>query len=244
MIVGGGFAGSAAARTLAGQAVEVTLVDQHNFHTFQPLLYQVATAGLSPLTSPTGAHHRPPRPQHRLPPRPAGRSTWRAARWPSPTGRRCPTTTWWWRAAPPPGTSASPAPPRTPTPHTLSDAAGCATTCSTTLEAADTQPQDYDDGAPTFVVVGGGATGVETAALVELLDVLGAQGPVRIDPRRTRVVLLDAGDPPARHVPREGARYAEDMLRTRGRGAPAQRGRGGDAAGMRLEGVSGCRPRP
>jgi NADH dehydrogenase len=48
VIVGGGFAGLAAARGLARAPVEVTLVDRTNYHLFQPLLYQVATAGLSP----------------------------------------------------------------------------------------------------------------------------------------------------------------------------------------------------
>lgn len=48
VVVGGGFAGLAAARALAGVAVDVVLVDRHNHHVFQPLLYQVATAGLSP----------------------------------------------------------------------------------------------------------------------------------------------------------------------------------------------------
>jgi len=47
-VIGCGFAGLAAARQLAGGPVEVTLIDQHNFHTFLPLLYQVATAGLDP----------------------------------------------------------------------------------------------------------------------------------------------------------------------------------------------------
>lgn len=48
LIVGGGFAGLAAARALRAAAVRVTVVDRHNHHVFQPLLYQVATAGLSP----------------------------------------------------------------------------------------------------------------------------------------------------------------------------------------------------
>jgi NADH dehydrogenase len=47
-IVGGGFAGLAAAKALAGAPVDVTLVDRRNHHVFQPLLYQVATASLSP----------------------------------------------------------------------------------------------------------------------------------------------------------------------------------------------------
>ena len=48
VIIGGGFAGLAAARRLARVPCEVTIVDRHNHHVFQPLLYQVATAGLSP----------------------------------------------------------------------------------------------------------------------------------------------------------------------------------------------------
>ncbi len=48
VIVGAGFGGLTAARTLARYPVQITLVDRQNFHTFQPLLYQVATAGLSP----------------------------------------------------------------------------------------------------------------------------------------------------------------------------------------------------
>ncbi|MCM2334861.1 MAG: FAD-dependent oxidoreductase, partial [Anaeromyxobacteraceae bacterium] len=48
VIVGGGFGGIWAARTLAGAPVRVTLVDRRNHHLFQPLLYQVATAALNP----------------------------------------------------------------------------------------------------------------------------------------------------------------------------------------------------
>src|SRR5262245_10791092 len=48
VIVGGGFGGLYAARALRGSNVQVTLVDRRNHHLFQPLLYQVATAALSP----------------------------------------------------------------------------------------------------------------------------------------------------------------------------------------------------
>lgn len=48
VIIGGGFAGLYAARRLARQGVRITVVDRQNHHVFQPLLYQVATAGLSP----------------------------------------------------------------------------------------------------------------------------------------------------------------------------------------------------
>jgi NADH dehydrogenase len=48
LIAGAGFGGLSAARALDGADARVTLVDRHNYHLFQPLLYQVATAGLSP----------------------------------------------------------------------------------------------------------------------------------------------------------------------------------------------------
>jgi NADH dehydrogenase len=47
IVVGGGFGGLYAARELARQPLRVTVIDRHNYHLFQPLLYQVATAGLS-----------------------------------------------------------------------------------------------------------------------------------------------------------------------------------------------------
>src|SRR5208282_5248842 len=54
VIVGAGFGGLTAARRIARLPVQVTVVDRRNHHTFQPLLYQVATAGLSPgeITAP------------------------------------------------------------------------------------------------------------------------------------------------------------------------------------------------
>ncbi|MGH7657722.1 MAG: NAD(P)/FAD-dependent oxidoreductase, partial [Gemmatimonadales bacterium] len=48
VIVGGGFAGIYAARGLARSPVDITLIDRSNHHLFQPMLYQVATAALSP----------------------------------------------------------------------------------------------------------------------------------------------------------------------------------------------------
>jgi NADH dehydrogenase len=54
VIIGGGFGGMNAARGLGGAPVRVTLIDRRNFHLFQPLLYQVASGGLSPgdITAP------------------------------------------------------------------------------------------------------------------------------------------------------------------------------------------------
>jgi choline dehydrogenase-like flavoprotein len=48
VIVGAGFAGLSLARTLGGTPLRVTVIDRRNYHLFQPLLYQIATAALSP----------------------------------------------------------------------------------------------------------------------------------------------------------------------------------------------------
>ncbi|MBN8147815.1 FAD-dependent oxidoreductase, partial [Vibrio vulnificus] len=46
VIIGGGFGGLALAKKLKNKNFQVVLLDKHNYHTFQPLLYQVATGGL------------------------------------------------------------------------------------------------------------------------------------------------------------------------------------------------------
>lgn len=48
VIVGGGFAGINMAKKLRGENIQLVLIDRHNYHTFQPLLYQVSTGGLEP----------------------------------------------------------------------------------------------------------------------------------------------------------------------------------------------------
>ena len=48
VIIGGGFAGVSLVKTLANKNAQVVLLDKHNYHTFQPLLYQVSSAGLEP----------------------------------------------------------------------------------------------------------------------------------------------------------------------------------------------------
>ena len=47
VIVGGGFAGTELAKKLSKASLQVVLIDKNNYYTFQPLLYQVATAGLN-----------------------------------------------------------------------------------------------------------------------------------------------------------------------------------------------------
>ena len=48
VIIGGGFAGINLAKTIANKNFQVVLIDKHNYHTFQPLLYQVSSSGLEP----------------------------------------------------------------------------------------------------------------------------------------------------------------------------------------------------
>ena len=99
VIVGAGFGGLNAAHGLAGADADVTVIDRRNYHLFQPLLYQVATAGLSPaqIASPIRAILRNAANVHVL----LGKvtaSTGSAASSRSRTARS-PTTTWCWRPA-------------------------------------------------------------------------------------------------------------------------------------------------
>jgi len=48
VVIGGGFGGISLIKKLKGEKVQIVLIDRHNYHTFQPLLYQVSTAGLEP----------------------------------------------------------------------------------------------------------------------------------------------------------------------------------------------------
>ncbi len=50
VIIGAGFAGLKAAKGLKGEKVKITILDRNNYHLFQPLLYQVATATIAPDT--------------------------------------------------------------------------------------------------------------------------------------------------------------------------------------------------
>ena len=85
LILGGGFAGVGAAKALKDADVEVVLIDKHDYHTFQPLLYQVATALLETPRSDT--RYATCSTRNRTSPftrRPSPRSTWTSARCSSP----------------------------------------------------------------------------------------------------------------------------------------------------------------
>jgi NADH:ubiquinone reductase (H+-translocating) len=219
VVVGAGFAGLNAARHLQGAPVEVTIVDHHNFHTFQPLLYQVATAGLEPadVAYPVRAIF---------------------GREPSVTfrhGRALSVELDARRLALADGTTldydylvvatgattgflgVDGAARHTLPLYTLADARRLRNRVLASLEAADAHPEDFDGGAPTFVVVGGGPTGVEMAgALLELLDLSIRRDRLRIDPRRTSVILLEAGPRLLGGFDERAGAYARETLVARG----------------------------
>ena len=60
VIIGAGFGGLFAAKTLSGHPIDVLLIDRDNYHTFTPLLYQVATSALDPseIAHPIRRHFR------------------------------------------------------------------------------------------------------------------------------------------------------------------------------------------
>jgi NADH dehydrogenase len=224
VIVGAGFAGLAAARRLAGSQSEVYVLDQNNFHTFQPLLYEVATAGLDPadVAYPVRTIIRKADDLHFV--------HGRASR--IDLDGRCVeiedgASLGYDHLLVATGASVAffgvPGAAEHALPlYTLDGARRVRNEVLTALEQAERAPS----GAAAIVVVGGGPTGVETAgALSELIDIVVRHDRVRLDPRRSHVVLLDA-----RHrllagfTPRAGL-YAEQMLRSRRRRSPARRGR-------------------
>lgn len=194
VIVGMGHAGMACAQALRRAPVDVLVVDRHNYHTFQPLLYQVATAGLDVenITQPA---------RHIL--RTQANADFRLAEVTGlDTSARCLTTAD--GDAIPFDTLVLAAGATTATfgvvgaDHhafplkSATDAVRLRSHVLERFEAASADPPLVDAGALTVAIVGGGATGVETAgALVELFDRVLAKDFPRLDVSRARVVLVE-----------------------------------------------------
>ncbi len=196
VIVGGGFGGLSAARALAHADVRVTLFDRRNHHVFQPLLYQVATAGLSPgdIASPIRwilrrqrnvrvllgdiATVDPARKRLRL--SDGGEEVFDALIVASGASHAYFGHDEWQKSAP--GLK------------TLEDGLEIRRRVLLAFEEAE---RETDPGARarllTFVIVGGGPTGVELAgALTELARNMRREFRT-VDPREARVMLLEAG---------------------------------------------------
>jgi NADH:ubiquinone reductase (H+-translocating) len=195
IIVGAGFGGLTAAKALAGKPFDITVIDQHNYHLFQPLLYQVATAGLSPaeIASPIRGILSREQNVNVMLGKVSGVDT--AQREVLAEGRRIPYDTlilatgaqhayfghddW---AAHAPGLK------------TIDDATYIRRRILLAFEKAETEP-DVAERARllNFVVIGGGPTGVEmVGAIAELANRALAADFRSIDPRAARIILVEA----------------------------------------------------
>jgi NADH:quinone reductase (non-electrogenic) len=196
VIIGAGFGGLSAAKDLAGKPFDVTLIDQHNYHLFQPLLYQVATAGLAPsdIAAPirgilSHAHN-----VNVVLAQVSGVDI--EGRAVIAEGRRIPfddliVATGARHAYFGHDNWASYAPGL----KTLDDATYLRRRILLAFEKAETEPDpDERRRLLNFVVVGGGPTGVEMAGAIAELSMRALAADFRsIDPREARIVLVEAG---------------------------------------------------
>jgi NADH dehydrogenase len=224
VVVGAGFGGIEVARHLADRPVDLTLVDRNNFHTFQPLLYQVATAGLNAADV---AH--------------VVRGLFQGQR--NLRFRQATVSGVDWSAR----QVLLEGQPPLPFDHlvlaggaavthfgipgaaehgfalyTLPDAVRLRNHVIERFEAAATRAASGggtggDDGGLTFVVVGGGPTGVETAgALAELFAMVFRKDYPELDVSRARIVLVEVQDHLLGPFSPRSRKHALDTLRSRG----------------------------
>jgi len=219
VIVGAGFGGLDCAKELVNEPVEVTIVDRHNFHTFQPLLYQVATAGLSSsdIAYPVRGIFQDAANVRFRTGWVAG-VDWGAKRVALAGGDAIAfdhlvlaagaTTNWFGVEG-----AAEHALPL----YGLEDAIHLRNHVIAQFERADADPSLLGSGALTFVVLGGGPTGVEMAgALMELFGMVFAKDFRRLDVGAARVVLLEMGDAVLAPFSGRAQRHALEQLRRRG----------------------------
>jgi NADH dehydrogenase len=197
VVVGAGFAGLTAVRSLAGADVSITVIDRRNFHLFQPLLYQVAAAALNPsdIAFPIRAVLRS---QHNVERVVLGTvatidAAQRIVELEDGTGVSYDTLIV--------ATGATHSyfgndewGPHAPGLKTIEDALEIRRRILLAFEAAERRPQDVGE-LLTFVVVGAGPTGVELAgALIEIaVDAMKGEFDL-IDPTAARVILLEGGE--------------------------------------------------
>ena len=218
VIVGGGFAGIQAARRLANKPVHVTLIDKHNFHTFLPLLYQVATAGLDPAdvaypirtifgkyTNINFRHGRVVGIDREA--QMVHLADGDELHYDHLVLASGATANYFGIAG-----AAAYAMPL----YTLFDARRLRNRVLLALERADAKGPERA-GPLTFVVVGGGPTGVETAgAVIELLEVSIRRDRLQIDPETTKVILLDVAPRVLNGFPESASVYTEKTLIKKG----------------------------
>ncbi len=195
VIVGAGFGGLSAAKQLAKAPFDVTVVDRHNYHLFQPLLYQVATAGLSPgdIASPIrGILYRQSNANVILA-KVSGIDTPRREL--LAEGRRIPYDHLVIATGAEHAYFGHDWSSYAPGLKTIDDATYLRRRILLAFERAETEPNaDERRRLLNFVVVGGGPTGVEMAgAIAELAKRALAADFRSIDPRCARIILIEAG---------------------------------------------------
>jgi NADH:quinone reductase (non-electrogenic) len=196
LVVGGGFAGIGAVQKLKKADVDVVLVDKHDYHTFQPLLYQVATG----LLEQTAVGHPIRDLVHKQPNARVHQDTVTAIDLDAREVRfsELEPLTYDYLVL---GLGAEVnffgvegAPEHAFPLYTLADAVRLKSHVLKTWEAADRNPALIDDGALNIVVVGGGPTGIETAgALAELYHGVFPKDYPDVPPEKARIMLVEAG---------------------------------------------------
>ena len=217
VIVGGGFGGTYAARALRFQPVNVTLIDRRNFHAFSPMLYQAATGGLAgpEIAQPLRGMLRNQRNTRVILGDAVGIDTERRAVHLSDgaairydtlvvatgTEHAYPSSKPRWRDLAPGLT-------------TLEDAAAIRRQVLLAFEAAERETDSERRRAwTTFVVVGGGPTGVELAgSLAELARDTLRKDFRSLDPRQAQVILVEMDDRVLTEYPEKLSRSAQRQL--------------------------------
>ncbi len=219
VIVGGGFGGLNAARSLVKDPVQIIIVDRKNHHTFQPLLYQVATAGLSPgeIAAPIRGVFRGDDNVTVLLEEVEGfdlerrvvRTSEQELAYDYLIVAAGATHAYFghdeWE-------------PLAPGLKTIEDALEIRRRVLLSFELAERQAlSGASEEALNFVVVGGGATGVELAGtLAEIAHHVLAKEFRSIDPSRARIILLEGGPRVLPAYTEDLSRSAEDQLRRLG----------------------------
>lgn len=197
IIVGGGFGGLEAARALRDAPVRITILDRTNHHVFQPLLYQVATATLPPtdITAPIRWLVRRHRNTEVLMIGVAGVDPLRRTLT-LDDGRELAYDYLILAAGASHSYFSHPEwEANAPGLKTIADAIEIRRRFLTAFEAAEAAKTDAErDALLTFVLVGGGPTGVELAGMIPTIAKHTLAGEFhRADPRRARVILVEAG---------------------------------------------------
>src|SRR5262245_8405093 len=194
VIIGAGFGGLSAAKQLARAPFEVTVLDQHNYHLFQPLLYQVATAALSPgeIASPIRGILRDQQNVNVLLAKVSGIDV--AGREVLAEGRRIPFDYLIVATGAEHAYFGNDWASHAPGLKTIDDATYLRRRILLAFERAETESNPNERRRLlNFVVVGGGPTGVEMAgAIAELARRALASDFRSIDPRSARIILIEA----------------------------------------------------